>query len=506
MGKGLLDLPFIVVLMGIGAVSMLVPAAHAAVVADHATARSFFYASLLFLVLFAFVAVATSNRGGDRPGRGHLVALVAAFTVLPAMLAVPFHEAVGSTRFLNSYIEMVSSLTTTGASLFEPDRLAPTVHLWRAQVGWMGGFLVWVTAVAVLAPLNLGGFEVRSSSEIGRGTETMTQQLARAGDTSDRLRRYAAQLLPIYAGLTGALWISLILAGDTPLVALCHAMSTLSTSGISPVGGVNGSASGVGGEALVLLFLVFALTRLAYAREERPEGWQSLPRDPELRMAVAIIGSVSVVLFLRHWAGAFEVEDERDVEIGLRAFWGGLFTVASFLTTTGFESGSWEIARIWSGLEAPGLILMGLAVFGGGVGTTAGGVKLLRVYALYVHGRREVDRLVHPSSVGGSGVVGRQLRRQGAYVSWIFFMLFAMSIALVMGLLALTGQTFEDALLLTIASLSTTGPLLDVAAEAPVRLDLLPDTAKMIFAAAMVIGRLETLAIIALLNPDLWRG
>ena len=116
-----------------------------------------------------------------------------------------------------------------------------------------------------------------------------------------------------------------------------------------------------------------------------------------------------------------------------------------------------------------------------------------------------MDKLIHPSSIGGSGPLARQLRRQGAYVSWIFFMLFAMSIALVMGLFALTGQSFEDALLLTIASLSTTGPLLDVAGEDTLRLDLLTDAAKLIFAAAMVIGRLETLALIALLNPDLWR-
>jgi trk system potassium uptake protein TrkH len=506
MAARLLDLPFIVILMGIGAASMMIPATHAVVVGDFSTARSFFYASLLFLILFAFIAVATSNDRGKRPARGHLVALVGAYTVLPVMLAVPFYEAVGATSFLNSYIEMVSSFTTTGATLYEPGRLAPSVHLWRAQVGWMGGFFVWVTAVAVLAPMNLGGFEVRSSAEIGQGAAAPPDQITWVADTSERLRRFAAQLFPIYTGLTAVLWAGLILAGDEPLVALSHAMSTLSTSGISPVGGLGASQSGFGGELLILLFLVFALTRLTYAREERSEGWRSLGKDPELRLGLAIIAGVSVVLFLRHWAASFELEDERDVVVAFRAFWGGVFTVASFLTTTGFDSANWDAARAWSGLEAPGLILMGLAVFGGGVATTAGGVKLLRVYALYMHGKREVEKLVYPSSIGGAGPLARQLRRQGAYVSWIFFMLFAMSIALVMSALSLTGQSFENALLLTIASLSTTGPLLDVAVNTPIRVDLLSDTAKLIVAAAMVIGRLETLALIALFNPDIWRG
>ena len=505
MGARLADLPFLVILMGIGAAAMFLPAVHALVVSDHRVARAFFYSGLLFLVLASFIAVATSNRPAPRNGRSHLLALAATYTVLPVMLAVPFHEAVRNTSFLNAYVEMVSSLTTTGATLFAPERLAPSVHLWRAQVGWMGGFFVWVTAAAVLAPLNLGGFEVRASGGVGQGA-AVPSQIARVADTGERLRRFAGQLFPIYAGLTVVLWVGLVLLGDAPLVALCHAMSTFATSGISPLGGLEGSASGAQGEALILLFLVFALSRVTFAREERPAGWRSLTRDSELRMALAIIASVAVLLFLRHWFGAFESAGERDVATGFSAFWGGLFTVSSFLTTTGFVSSDWEVARIWSGLEAPGLILLGLAVFGGGVGTTAGGVKLLRVYALYIHGSREIDRLIHPSSIGGAGPVARQLRRQGAPLAWIFFMLFAFSIAIVMAAFSLTGLDFEAATVLAIAALSTTGPLVEVAGGDALRLDLLTDAAKIVFAAAMVIGRLETLALIALLNPDFWRS
>jgi trk system potassium uptake protein TrkH len=504
MSGRLLDLPFLVILVGLGAAAMLLPAVHAAAVADHATARSFFYSGLLFLVLFAFIAIATSNRPVRQQGRNHLLALVAAYTVLPVMLAVPFHDAVAPTRFLNAYIEMVSAFTTTGATLYEPARLPASVHLWRAQVGWMGGFFVWVTAVSVLAPLNLGGFEVRASRGLGQGAAAITQ-IARVANTAERLRRFTLQLLPVYLGLTAILWFGLVFAGDSPLVALCHAMSTLATSGISPIGGLEGASSGLPGEALILLFLALALTRLTYAREERPEGWRSIPADPEFRLGLSIVGAVAVLLFLRQWSGAFDRAGERDVTTGLEALWGNLFTVSSFLTTTGFVSSDWDVARIWSGLEAPGLILMGLAVFGGGVGTTAGGVKLLRVYTLYIHGRREIDRLIHPSSIGGSGPVARQLRRQGAAVAWIFFMLFALSIVLVMSALSLTGLGFEASLVLTIAALSTTGPLVEVAGGAALRLDLLSDAAKVIFAAGMVIGRLETLVLVALLNPEFWR-
>jgi trk system potassium uptake protein TrkH len=151
-------------------------------------------------------------------------------------------------------------------------------------------------------------------------------------------------------------------------------------------------------------------------------------------------------------------------------------------------------------------MLAGMAVFGGGVATTAGGVKLLRVYALYKHGLREMEKLAHPSSVGGAGMLGRRIRREGAEIAWVFFMLFALSIGLVMAALALTGIAFEESTILAVAALSTTGPVASIASASPVSYGDLPDSAKLILACAMVLGRLETLAIIALLNPGYWRG
>ena len=506
MAARLLSLPLIVLVMGVGAVSMFVPALYATITSDDHAARAFFYSAILFLILFGMVAVATGGRVIRRQGRSHLIALVATFTVMPVMLAVPLHEAVRTTTFANAYFEMVSSLTTTGATLFAPDRLPPSVHLWRAQVGWMGGFFLWVTAVAILAPLNLGGFEVRGTGgEIGQGAAGATQ-ITRVANSAERLVRFSARLLPVYAGLTAALWAGLYILGDAPLVALCHAMSTLATSAISPVGGVSSGGSGIFGEALLFLFLIFGLSRLTFAADERPQGWASLPRDPELQLGLLLVLGVTAVLVLRHWIGAFEVAEEANLGAFFRTLWGAAFTVLSFLTTTGFESGFWGEARRWSGLDTPGLILMGLAVFGGGVATTAGGVKLLRVYALYKHGIREMEKLVHPHSIGGSGRTVRQIRRQGAYLAWIFFMLFALSIATVMCAFALAGLDFEEALVLTIASLTTTGPLTQVAAAEPIDLAALGGGAQAIFIAAMVIGRLETLAIIALLNPDFWRA
>ncbi len=501
------QVPFFVVLMGLSSVAMLVPAGFGLYLEDFTEMRIFFYGFILFGFLTVVMGLATSNIVPSNVARSQLLTLVAAYTVLPLMLAMPFYESLENTTLLRAWFEMVSSFTTTGATVYDnAGRLSPALHLWRSMVGWMGGLLIWVAAFAIFAPMNLGGFEVRATSTAGRGAAHGAAQAARIADPSERLTRYALKLAPIYISLTFVLWVGLVILGEYPYVALCHAMAVLSTSGITPIGGFYFAAAGFWGELLVFCFFLFALSRLVFSRGMTGENEGSWTKDPEFRMAIGLIVLATLFLFLRHFVAAIDETTATELTNSFRAFWGALFTVASFLTTTGFESADWIEATNWSRLPTPGLLLVGMALIGGGVATTAGGVKLLRVYALYKHGGRELERLVHPSSIGGGGKEARRIRRKGAYISWIFFMLFAISISAVMLLLSLTGVQFEVALVLAISALSTTGPLAVVAAETPIAFSGIPDLAKAVLAMAMVLGRLETLAIIALFNPEIWRN
>ncbi|MEV8467796.1 potassium transporter TrkG [Fluviibacterium sp. DFM31] len=499
-------LPLLVMTAAVAAALMLVPAIYAGWVGDHDAGRPFLYGALTFAAIILFIGLSVWTMDQNNAARAMLLSLVGTFALLPVMLALPVVEAMPGLSFRSAYLEMVSSLTTTGATVFSvPSRVPDTVHLWRALMGWYGGFIMWVASIAILAPLRIGGFELVLTS-VSLGRDATLGRAVMAEYPMQRVWRFCRALAPVYGGLTLVAWLALLVAGETPFIAACHAMSVLSTSGISPVATLGQAASGLAGEIVLFVFLFFALSRGLFARDVPTPLGRKWYQDPELRLAVVMIAVVPLLVFSLHWVSLLEVLVLSSDLQPLRGYWGGQFMTLSFLSTGGFISADWETARNWSGLTTPGLILMGLAMIGGGVATTAGGVKLLRVYALARHSQFEMAKLVHPSIVANPGTRLRRFKPEAAYVAWLYFMIFAVTIAALMLAFSVVGADFDTSLVLTVAGLTTTGPLTIVAGDVPIELGLLSGPQQLLLCVAMVLGRLETLALIALLNPEFWRA
>ncbi len=504
MGRFLARLPLLVVMIGVSGLVMLVPASFASLTEDFESARSFLYSSILILIATLIIGFATQVTTPLRTARPHLTGVIIAYLVLPAILAIPLLDIVGNTRIVNAYFEMVSCLTTTGATIYEAARLPDAVHLYRAIVGWMGGFMILVTALAILAPLNMGGFEV--TSEMRSVVSHPNASQIQAAGPGQRLRRSARRIFPVYFGLTVVLSLLLAIAGEPPLIAAIHAMGVMSTSAISSEVSLSAGNSGFLGEAFILIFFFFALTRRSMQVVQGRVTGSYWIQDREMRLAIYVTLTITLLFFARHWLAALEVETADNAARAFASLWGGLFTILSFITTTGYVSEFWGEARSWSGLPTPGLLLVSLALMGGGVATTAGGIKLLRVYALYKHGARELSKLTYPNSVAPGGRMGRRIRREGAYIAWVFFMLFILSLAAISVALSATGLNFEESFVLATASLTTTGPLAAFGGGQPILYADLSDATKSILALAMVLGRLETLVLVAILNPSFWRN
>ena len=262
----------------------------------------------------------------------------------------------------------------------------------------------------------------------------------------------------------------------------------------------------MGVELILLCVMVPAAIGVSAHVAAQRFGPGAYRRNPELRYMLIAVGAVVCLLFFRHWIGAIETQSTGEVESGFQALWGSVFMAVSFVTTTGFESASWEGATAWSGLKTPGVALMGLAIIGGGAASTAGGVKLIRAALLAKHSLGELRRLSQPSSVQPIFSGGRAISFEALRIVWVFVMLYALALAACSLGLTATGLDFIDSVTASVAVMSNTGPVLPLILGEDGSYTTLPPVARYLLCAGMIVGRMETLAVVALFSPSAWRN
>lgn len=505
----LVRLPPFSLMLGLLAAMMLGPAVLSLLEREWFAARSFLYAALFTGFAAAALATVLAGHAREASARSELVMLIVTWLLAPLFAAAPLILITPGLGIVGSYFEMMLCFTTTGGSSYaDLTRVPDAIHLWRGMVGWAGGLLTLAAAYVVFAPRRLGGFEVFAASAYGGGGmgSRLVALGAAAPELHHRLSRALRSILPVYIGLTAGLALIFTALGAEGVAGMVHAMSVVSTTGVSPYPDGIAQAESFWMELAAAAFLLLTATRLIYAAASQSGSTGPWAQDPELRLLGALVLLASLTLFLRHWLGALTIDlGETAGQDAGTAIWGTIFTTLSFLTTTGFQSAFWDSARDWSGLANPHLILLGLCAIGGGAATAAGGIKLIRLYALTRHGIRELERLAQPSAVIGVGVEARGILRQGAFIAWAFIMLYVMGWMTIMLALTLTGLTYEEALVGAISTLSNTGQAYSLVLEGERTLATTTPSQRFIMAAAMVLGRIETLALIALFNPGSWQ-
>lgn len=493
----------LVALITATAVAMLLPAAVGFTLREHVVARAFTYCAALSGAIGLLIYVASRGLRSGRSRYAHpFFYMISAYLVIPLLMAVPLAEALPQLGLYRAWIEMLSAFTTTGATVLTTEAGLP-IHLWRALAGWGGGLFFFVAVTALLGPFRLGGAELFRSADMNRPGPGAPALLAPGpgGMTDDpadhslrRLRDHLALIAPVYLGLTLVLWVSLSIFGKPPILALILAMSTVSTSGIAPtpflsLGGMS--------ELVIAAGMILALSRRFWPGAPKlmhdPPAFR---RDPELQLAGTLILAVLLVLGVRAAVTASGISAD-----WLTDLWAIAFNSLSFLTTTGFVSSATPFATgPFSG--AAGIVLLALALCGGGVATTAGGLKLMRVFALFWQARREMEKLVYPVSVGGDGPRLRALRRDGAFTAWLFVMIFVFALTALTAALTLTGVPMEAAMIYATSALTTTGPLSLVTATEPLPWSDLGDLGLGVLGIGMVLGRLELLLLISIFWRD----
>jgi len=407
------------------------------------------------------------------------------WTVLPACSAMPLVLAIDGLSWTDAYFEAMSGLTATGATALSGlDDLPVSVNVWRCFLQLIGGLGVMLLVVAVLPLLGLGGVQLYKAETPGPMKDARL---------TPRIAETARGLWGVYFVFSTACMLAYHQAGMSWADAFMHMCSTMGLGGFSSHDASFGFWNSPDIELVAIVFM--ALSGISFARYFivwRARSLRSLWLDTEVRAYVLVLlGSALglAVLLLLH--GTFD-----EPLVALRA---AAFHVVSVATTTGYASTDYALwpvfAPIW---------LMFLGTFVSCAGSTGGGIKMVRMVLLIKQSRRELVRAIHPRVVNPV-TLGRATIPATVIAAVMAYMLIygASTIGLTM-LLLLSGLDIVTAFSAVVATLNNIGPGLGLVGPAS-NFGVLTDFQTWVCTAAMLLGRLELLAVMVLFVPQFWR-
>lgn len=425
------------------------------------------------------------SRGAVQPlrTRDGFLLVVAFWLIFSVCSALPFAvDALVPMRIVDATFEAVSGITTTGATVLGGlDAQPRSIVFYRAQLNFLGGLGIIVLAIALLPLLGIGGAKLYQSETPGPlKEERMTPRLA---DT-------AKGLWAIYASMAAVCAIAYRLAGMDWFDAICHSLATVSLGGFSTHDASLGFYDSAAIEIVGGVFSILAAVNFAlYFRAYRSRSLGPWLDDPEFRFFVRIAAVVVLVTIATlYLSGTFAARE---------ALYHGFFQAISVMTDNGLGTvgyPNWPAAIV--------MLLIVSSFIGGCVGSTCGGIKVLRVMLLLRESEREIRQILHPQAIvsvrlGRRAIPGPALQAVGT-----FFMLFVASACFFTLALCFTGMDPLSAFGTTAACLNNMGIGYGTTAAG---FGGLGDGAKWIMVVAMLCGRLEVLPVLIVCSRSFWR-
>lgn len=390
------------------------------------------------------------------------------FPLLSAISAVPVQLITGVT-YTDALFECISGITTTGLSVM-PNISDPVFLFFRAWLQWIGG--IGIIIVVLLIFLKPG---------------TSTFLLYETQDSTDTVKpgviATALMLGRVYIAITllafGLFWAG----GMIPFDALCHAFSAVSTGGFSTKTGSIADFSGMLIPVMMCVVMVMGGSDFSTFPElfRNPKQFFS---DVQLRYftLIAITGIALMAFSLSYTVPVTDAIPD------------AVFQVISALTTTGYST--INIGGLPETSRAVLLVLMGI---GGSLGSTSGGLKIFRLILIVQLIRIILMRIFLPKEVVIPLKVGERVMEQDEvyqHVSYVF--LYWIVLAVSTFIFLVYGYGMSNSLFEVTSALGTVG--LSTGLTSP----SLPLILKGVLTADMLLGRLEIIPFLILLNPKTW--
>jgi trk system potassium uptake protein len=413
-----------------------------------------------------------------------LVALT--WTLIPLIASLPLLLHFGTAlSFTDAYFEMVSALTTTGATIFTNlDGMPPSINLWRHLVNWFGGMGIIVLAVAILPLLGVGGMQLFKAETPGPMKDSKL---------TPRIEQTAKALWLVYAAITAACVLCLWTAGMSWFDAICHAFSAMSLGGFSTHDASVGYFDSVPIEVVLTIFQVLAALNFAtHFLAWRSRSLRAYAHDVEARHVVGILGfSCVLITVYLYLTGTYDTLGQ-----SLRHATFNLVTIATDCGYATQDFAAWPVfAPMWM------LFLSCMTVSSG---STGGGIKMIRTLVIGKQAATQMTQLMHPRAVLPLRIGGRPMPDSLPAAVLGFTYLYFICVVMLTFALLLSGLDFITAFSAIVACINNMGPGLGSVGPAT-NYASLTDFQSWICSLAMILGRLEIFPLLVLMTPAFWR-
>lgn len=408
--------------------------------------------------------------------------LVAITWVLLSLFgALPYYFSERFPSFIDCIFESASGFSTTGATVLRNVELLPEGLLfWRSFTLWIGGMGVLVLSLAVMPSMGAGSVHLLKAESPGPTPGKIVPKIAQG----------AKILYLIYAVLTAAQIVSLLIAGLPLYDSLITAFGTAGTGGFTSKALSIGAYNNLPVEIITTVFMFLFGVSFSLFYQFLKGNFKSILKNEELRFYTGIVSVAIILITVNIFSSA------GSLGTALRQ---ASFQAVSVITTTGYATTDFSLWPTFS----QSLLLI-LVVVGACAGSTGGGLKGIRVLLIFKSLRREVKRIIHPRSVETVKLQGRPVDDQTIHGALVF--LGAYIILTVFAALLISVDNFDFTTSFT-AALACVGNIgAGLGAVGPMgNYESFSLFSKLVLSFCMIIGRLEFMPVLMLLFPSTWK-
>lgn len=444
-----------------------------------------FYEKWALCGLFSLVIGLVLRHHGRHHGRKifyrDAIGLVSFAWIMTILIGtLPYLFLLPQLGIANALFESTSGFTSTGATVLQDLSNVPrSLLLFRAISQWIGGMGIVIFFVAFFANLGTAS-RVLFANESTQNSDDLN---------FEKLQRATLLIVGIYSLLTVLCAMAYFFGGMDCFEAICHAFTTISTGGLSTRNGGIADFHSPTLEWIAIIFMFLGAINFYTIIQIFRRQWRNIGQNGEWKHFFFLIALLwAMLLWLRSHDSS-----------GPTALRESLFAIVSFMSTTGFS-----VEHIDHWLPSTHAILLLCFLIGGCSGSSAGGLKVIRIATAVKILRSSVEKTFRPRLVCPISVNGHQFteKSQAQLMQYIFLVAIAIVVTYPIYLLLEPSLSLEGSLASFCACLFNGGSTF---AEFSHNYASLHCPGKLFLSFLMLLGRLEMYAILALFLPAFWK-